>query len=610
MGRRDAPGGAVTAWVDQGGGRGDDDERRSPYQGLVPYTEADADYFFGREVWTEVVTDNLLAYRLTVLYGESGVGKSSLLYAGAARRLRERERAQLERRGAPEHLLVAFALWKDDPLAGVEEAIRRAVASLSPELAENPPRGDLTSVIAAWSEKLDAQLLFVLDQFDEYFVYHRSGGDRRRLDTELARLLASRDLPASFLIAIREDAVAKLDRFTEDVPHVLDNLLRVEHLDRTTARDAIVKPLAQWKASGGAGPSDVEGELMDTVLEQVETGRVLVALGGRGAIDGDGEGGNDGGGTVEAPYLQLVMTRLWDEERRAGSSQLTAETLARLGGAERIVRTHVDERLAALPRKERDLAARIFRYLVTPSGTKIAVPASALAQWADRNEAEVATVLAKLAGDVRILRTVPAPDDDPATSSEIFHDLLGPAILDWRARYFAKRTWRRLRRGLVALGVIVAAVAIAIAAISYQAGASDALASVQVDRVELETMPLRTYLVTKQLSLKGSAYSEKELDSDVIVVNFDARFEHSSRGAVFPVRLALLSRDDRGRISVNEQRQRHYALGASDDACGCDDFFSGPSLGREYQAQVQIFGPNASRDSPPLDETRSGWSRL
>src|SRR5205814_10371830 len=50
-------------------------DRRSPYQGLVPYGEADAEWFFGRAEWREIVIDNLRAYRVSVLYGESGVGK-------------------------------------------------------------------------------------------------------------------------------------------------------------------------------------------------------------------------------------------------------------------------------------------------------------------------------------------------------------------------------------------------------------------------------------------------------------------------------------------------------------------------------------------------------
>src|SRR6185436_1585156 len=64
---------------------------KSPYRGLAAFedSELDALYFFGRERDTEIVVANLIASRFTVLYGPSGVGKSSLLLAAVARTLRE-----------------------------------------------------------------------------------------------------------------------------------------------------------------------------------------------------------------------------------------------------------------------------------------------------------------------------------------------------------------------------------------------------------------------------------------------------------------------------------------------------------------------------------------
>ncbi len=63
---------------------------KSPYRGLSAFedSELDALYFFGRERDSEIVVANLIAARLTVLYGPSGVGKSSLLLASVARTLR------------------------------------------------------------------------------------------------------------------------------------------------------------------------------------------------------------------------------------------------------------------------------------------------------------------------------------------------------------------------------------------------------------------------------------------------------------------------------------------------------------------------------------------
>ena len=62
----------------------------TPYKGLAPFGDSptDALLFFGRGHERDAIVANLLASRLTVLYGPSGVGKSSLLRAGVAQRLR------------------------------------------------------------------------------------------------------------------------------------------------------------------------------------------------------------------------------------------------------------------------------------------------------------------------------------------------------------------------------------------------------------------------------------------------------------------------------------------------------------------------------------------
>ena len=81
---------------------------KSPYRGLAAFedSELDALYFFGRERDSEIVVANLIASRLTVLYGPSGVGKSSLLLASVARGLRRLPEAPL---------VVVFSSWSEAP---------------------------------------------------------------------------------------------------------------------------------------------------------------------------------------------------------------------------------------------------------------------------------------------------------------------------------------------------------------------------------------------------------------------------------------------------------------------------------------------------------------
>src|SRR5581483_9575316 len=167
-------------------------------------------------------------------------------------------------------------------------------------------------------------LLVILDQFEEYFLYRSREARGSTFADELARCVNRSDLRANFLLAIREDAYAGLgELFKGRIANVYGNYLHLEYLDRDAAREAIVKPLAFFNAlHEGEQPVEIDPELVEAVLDQVTRGRIVIGEGGRGAID-PGEGGEV---AIETPYLQLVMRRLWDEERAAGSRRLRRET--------------------------------------------------------------------------------------------------------------------------------------------------------------------------------------------------------------------------------------------------------------------------------------------
>jgi hypothetical protein len=420
--------------------------RTSPFLGLVPYSLDDADYFFGRDDWCAQVTDNLLAYRVSILYGASGIGKSSVLQAGVLHGLREKARRNVAEYGVPEFAVALYRRWTDDPRLALEQAILAAVESTAPELAADPPSGSLAEVLDAWSNRLGGPVLVVLDQFEEYFVYHRAGRDSG-FAAELTEALTRRDLLANFLVSIREDALARLDVFEREVPGLLSNLIRIEHLNGDDARDVIEKAVARWNEDRGDNV-EVDKDLVAEVLDGVRTGRVFVGETGHGVVSDDDDM------SIEAPYLQLVMTRLWDEERKVGSQRLRPETLRGLGGVGRIIETHLDLTMSHLSKDERDVAARVFHYLVTPSGTKIAHSVVDLAKYASVSEGDLAPVLLRLAEpDVRVLRLVRSEQDGAVDRYEIFHDVLAAAILDWQTRYARLRAVRRA----LALGFAIVA---------------------------------------------------------------------------------------------------------------------------------------------------------
>ena len=420
----------------------------SPFKGLAAFGDSavDALLFFGRGREREAIVANLRASRLTVLYGPSGVGKSSLLRAGVAQHLR----------ALGDGVVIVHDAWAEDPVSGVIAAAHEA----DPELG--PTAGLVDTVAAAAQRNGGAYLL--LDQFEEYFLYHGSDG---ALAEALPELLRRPGLRVNVLIALRDDALAELDAFTDSIPEVFANLLRLDRLDRRSARSAVVGPLERYSELAGV-EYRVEPALVDELLDEVAVGRVDL---------GGGTGAPDSSEHVEAPLLQLVLERLWSEEASAGSRELRLETFRRLGGAEPIVRDHVHGTLEGLPAEEQDAVARIVRQLVTPSGAKTAHTAADLSDYAAVAGTQLQSLLELLVRE-RIVRAVEGSAGGPARY-EIFHDVLAEPLLAWRAGYAlelerdAARRQRRRLLSLVGAALVALAVvgAIAVFAITQRSAA-------------------------------------------------------------------------------------------------------------------------------------------
>ena len=90
------------------------------------------------------------------------------------------------------------------------------------------------------------------------------------------------------------------------------------------------------------------------------------------------------GSQIETLFLQLVLTRLWNEEKKENSPILRARTLEKLGGARRIVRTHLADIMARLDPNQCEVCASFFDRLVTPSGNKVAYTAEDLTKFAGK----------------------------------------------------------------------------------------------------------------------------------------------------------------------------------------------------------------------------------
>ena len=132
----------------------------------------------------------------------------------------------------------------------------------------------------------------MLDQFEEYFLYHPDEDGDGTFALELPRAVMRENLRASFLVSIREDAYTQLDRFEGRIRNLFGSNFRLEHLDEPAARRAIEGPVERYNEllPNGDGRYAVEPELVDDVLDQVRAGTIALGQAGAGTVETNGHG--------------------------------------------------------------------------------------------------------------------------------------------------------------------------------------------------------------------------------------------------------------------------------------------------------------------------------
>jgi Novel STAND NTPase 1 len=409
----------------------------SPYVGLAPFTEDQAPFFFGRERDQQFVVANLFATRLTILYGPSAAGKSSLLRAGVVRELLDRMDSSRRLLGQPDLAFVYHATWEGDVHERLCTAVRDALRHVRPDALEKiPARARLSELLTHAVRITQGDFFLILDQFEEYFVYQPEQNEPPIFERELADAITRPHLPVGFVIALRDDELSRLDRLKPLVPSLLSNPVSLRRLTADQARQAITAPLEKYNTLPPEertyrGTFSVETALVEAVVEEVKAGRVTAADEPAQAATKWDE--------IEAAYLQLVMTAIWEREVAVGSTTLHRDTLRALNGAQAIVRRYFDAVMEQLSADDRDISARMFAQLVTPSGRKIPHRLGDLATYGNVSIDGLKPVVAKLV-NAKILVSVGLDSTvEAARTYAIRHDSLGEAISAWQRRYVSER---------------------------------------------------------------------------------------------------------------------------------------------------------------------------
>jgi formylglycine-generating enzyme required for sulfatase activity len=170
-------------------GVGLDDE--NPWPGLLPFGEADWKYFHGRDFEIEMLHRKVQRERLTILFGLSGLGKSSLLQAGLFPLVRRENLL-------PIYIRLDFSPDKPDLTDQVKTAIVREADRANVEAPRPHQKETLWEYFHRkdaefWSERHHVVIpLLVFDQFEEVFTL--GARDRGRAQATKSFLLQLADL--------------------------------------------------------------------------------------------------------------------------------------------------------------------------------------------------------------------------------------------------------------------------------------------------------------------------------------------------------------------------------------------------------------------------------
>ncbi len=370
-----------------------------PYKGLQPYTEQDSSIFAGRNQETLQLTNRVLANRLTILYGESGVGKSSLLHAGLGKSI-------VDKRG-----LLAVALPEQgSPLVTNLQKSLAATAQQAGMAAE--PSGDLKATVRSLQRLLDGPIVLVIDQAEQFFLVYNDE-ERAAVLVRLQDFLADRSLDIRFVIAIREDALGRLQPLEAILPNVFNVRYRLEWLRGETAREAIENPALlygiKWE------PALVQRLLAD--LSDPDTG------------------------AIGPPQLQINCERLYRETITRNPDPPQTITLAlfeSLGNTTTLLGDYLTDTIQSLDLSQQPLARTLLGALVSSSGIKQRLALADLARFGDTSPAQALAILSALV-ERSLVRRISRPGATPSGTDgqtdggeyELSHDSLIPRVVSW-----------------------------------------------------------------------------------------------------------------------------------------------------------------------------------
>ena len=286
-------------------------DTNNPYPGLRYFVEDEAQFFLGRDTEIRELIRRIRRDPLTVLFGISGLGKTSLMLAGVFPELRQSGHFPLRIR-------LEFYDGAGDFATQVIEQTRSEAADLgidSTEPADGESLWEYFHRAEFWGRRSRLlQPVLVLDQFEEIFSLGTANRDPRvePFVEELGDLIENRipkrdrrrisqtkDLPYSIsnqpyrvVLSMREDFLPELEAWHRRIPAVRSNRMRLRPMNGVAAlkvvtqvpdrvSDEIATNIVRYVAKDEDSPLetlDIEPALLSVVCRELNRRRIAKNL--------------------------------------------------------------------------------------------------------------------------------------------------------------------------------------------------------------------------------------------------------------------------------------------------------------------------------------------
>jgi serine/threonine protein kinase len=376
---------------------------QSPYQGLAPFTERDANRFFGRDEEVAHFIGKLKDWPTLAVIGPSGAGKSSFVRAGVIPTLR----------GTSDDWDILVCRPGRDPFAAIAEGLVGAAeitevadgkaaaeaagkqAALAAELRREP--GLLGATLRGRARAQGRPVLLYVDQFEELYTLVEDQAVRESFATAVAGIAVDATTPVRVLLSMRSDFLERVSEHRVLLEAITRELTVLQQPSPSGLRDAILRPAAL------AGFAFDDETLVDEMVSSLASE------------------------TAALPLLQFAAAKLW-EERDHERRLLTRAAYQKMGGVEGALVRHADSVIQGMAKADRLETKRLFQRLVTPEGTRAVLSIGELRGLFD--DRQTAERLLKALTEARLLVVQTFGEAEGDARVEIVHESL---ITRWQA---------------------------------------------------------------------------------------------------------------------------------------------------------------------------------